>query len=171
MMLSRRLVLMGGAATLIAPAFPPDPAALAQTGSAAMPQRQVPRRALGRPLDIMLGDTPFSPTDPAAVWQAAGPDSLRIFLRRAGFAVIWYVQDASPIDGRPFDVVVIERQRWTNLATELPAVSYPVRFAGRTFGIEGHGDFQRWVIASRDWPLSDTTLDEWQARGLTLPWG
>jgi hypothetical protein len=164
--LSRRIIIAAGAAALISPGFPPPPGASAQPRP-----RDVPRRPLARALDLTIAETVFSPTDPAAQWHDAGPDTLRIFLRRDGFAVIWYVQDRSPVDGRPFDAVVIERQRWTNLTTEQPAVSYEVRSAGRPFRITGHGDFQRWVLASREWPLSDTLLDDWQARGLLLPWG
>lgn len=113
----------------------------------------------------------FSAEDPAAVWQYAGPDTARVFLRKGNWAVIWYLQEQSPVDGKPFDVVVVERQRWTNLSAEQAAVSYQASVFGKSFPVQGHGDFQRWVIASRTWPMSDRVLDHWQTKGWLLPWG
>jgi hypothetical protein len=168
MELTRRLIIAGGAAALLAPRVSPEASALAQGGQG---RSTVPRRRLARALDLNIGDVPFSPNDPEALWQEAGPATLRIFLRKQGWAVIWYVQDQSPVDGQPFDVVVIERQRWTDLANERPAVSYVVSVAGLSTTIRGHGDFQRWVLATRNFPTSDRLLDDWQARGLMLPWG
>ncbi|MBK2942483.1 hypothetical protein FKK50_27165, partial [Klebsiella pneumoniae] len=65
----------------------------------------------------------------------------------------------------------MERQRWTNLAAETPAVNYRASVFGRGFTLYGHGDFQRWVAASRPWPVSDRELNRWQGAGLMLPWG
>ncbi|MEY4270207.1 MAG: hypothetical protein RLZZ58_1423, partial [Pseudomonadota bacterium] len=161
-MLSRRLIIAGGAAALLAQASPP--------GRRAMAQGTRGGETSGAP-EVRIGEMVFSADDPAAVWQDAGPATQRIFLRKGNWAIIWYLQKSSPIDGKPFDVVVVERQRWTSLAVEAAAVSYQANVFGRTFPVYGHGDFQRWVIASRRWPLDDHMLDDWNNRGLLLPWG
>jgi hypothetical protein len=162
MILTRRSMIAGGAAALAACGMQSDGTASAQG---------LPRGNASAATDVRLGDTVFSTTDPAAIWQYAGPDTSRVFLRKGNMAVIWYLQQASPIDGKPFEVVAVERQRWTNLATEAPAISCQATAFGRSFPIYGHGDFQRWMIASRPWPMTDRVLDEWQGRGMLLPWG
>jgi hypothetical protein len=168
MPITRRLMIAGGAAALLAQTTQPSRTALAQ----AQPRAQsIPRGTAPAETDVRLGDTLFSANDPAAVWQYAGADTVRIFLRKGAMAVIWYLQQRSPIDGKPFHVVVVERQRWTNLAAEVPASSYQATAFGRSFPVYGHGDFQRWVTASRPFPMSDTILNEWQKRGWMLPWG
>lgn len=149
----------------------PGPAALrAQepTSKGAIPRD--PAMAAAAP-PVGLGDTIFIADDPEALWQSAGLHTVRVFLRKGPWAVIWYLQESSPVDGKPFDVVVVERQRWTDLATETPAVSYQASVFGRSFPLYGHGDFQRWLIASRTWPVSDRELNRWQAEGWLLPWG
>jgi hypothetical protein len=120
---------------------------------------------------VIVADVRFDANDPAAVVQPAGPATTRIFLRKGPWAVIWYVQAKSPVDGKPFDVVVVERQRWTNLTTERNAVNYTADAFGKTFVLKGHGDFQRWVVSSRAWPLHDKVLDSWNSKGWLLPWG
>jgi hypothetical protein len=120
---------------------------------------------------VIVADIRFDANDPAAVVQPAGPDTTRIFLRKGPWAVIWYLQAKSPVDGKPFDVVVVERQRWVNLTTTRNAVNYSAQAFGKTIALKGHGDFQRWVVPSRPWPLSDRTLDAWNAKGWLLPWG
>lgn len=173
-MLSRRLMIASGAAALVAPgALSPGPAsapprAQAQTRISTLPRD--PATAAAAP-PVGLGDTIFTVDDPDALWQSAGLHTVRVFLRKGPWAVIWYLQAASPVDGKPFDVVVVERQRWTNLAAETPAISYMASVFNRSFPIDGHGDFQRWVTASRTWPVSDRELNRWQAEGLLLPWG
>jgi hypothetical protein len=161
-MLTRRLILAAGAAALLAQGT----------------QSFRPARAQGRPAggasgvtEVRIGDAVFTADDPAAIWQGAGPDTTRVFLRKGNWAIIWYLQQKSPIDGQPFVAVVVERQRWTNLATEQAAISYQATVFGRSFPIAGHGDFQRWVIASRRWPMDDRTLDFWNSQGWLLPWG
>jgi hypothetical protein len=173
-MLSRRLMMASGTAAMFVPRLPsagPGPAALrAQepTSKEAIP-RDSALAAAAPP--VGLGDTIFIADDPEALWQSAGLHTVRVFLRKGPWAVIWYLQESSPVDGKPFDVVVVERQRWTNLATETPAVSYQASVFGRSFPLYGHGDFQRWVVASRTWPVSDRELNRWQAGGWLLPWG
>ncbi len=120
---------------------------------------------------VMVADVRFDANDPAADVQAAGADTTRIFLRKGPWAVIWYVQAKSPVDSKPFDVVVVERQRWTNLTAGKPAASYVATVFGKTIAIKGHGDFQRWVASSRPWPLHDKVLDAWNSKGWLLPWG
>jgi hypothetical protein len=120
---------------------------------------------------VIVADIRFDANDPAAIVQPAGADTTRIFLRKGPWAVIWYLQAKSPVDGKPFDVVVVERQRWTKLTTTRNAVNYTAQVFGKTLSLKGHGDFQRWVATSRDWPLSDRTLDAWNAKGWLLPWG
>jgi hypothetical protein len=154
--------MVSGAAALLAQGAPLERAALAQVA---------PRRGPSGAPEVRIGETLFSADDPAAQWHDADASTRRIFLRKGDFAIIWYLQAASPVDGQPFDAVVVERQRWTNLATETPARSYQATVFGRSFPVEGHGDFQRWVITSRPWPMSDRVLDDWNARGLLLPWG
>lgn len=161
-MLSRRSILASGAGALLAQAAP---VGFAQSS------QPVPRRDPGGARTVRIGDASFSPDDPAALWQAAGAETQRVFLRRGQWAVIWYLQERSPVDGKPFDLAVVERQRWTDLATETPAVSYQASAFNRSFPVNGHGDFQRWVIGSRPFPLTDRVLDDWIARGLLLPWG
>ncbi len=175
-MLTRRMMMATGAAALIAPAAVPDRAGRARAAAPARPRGPFP--AAGGPravaMDappVRINDTLFTADDPAAIRQAAGADTVRIFLRKGPWAIIWYLQDRSPIDGAPFAVVVVERQRWTNLASETPAFSYQATVMGRSFPVAGHGDFQRWVIASRRWPLDDRTLDAWSRQGWLLPWG
>ena len=173
-MLSRRLMMASGAAAMVVPCLPS-----AGSGSAAL-RAQEPTSKNAIPRDpamaaaappVGLGNTIFVADDPEALWQSAGLHTVRVFLRKGPWAVIWYLQDTSPVDGKPFDVVVVERQRWTNLAAETPAVSYQANVFGRSFPIYGHGDFQRWVIASRTWPVSDRELNRWQAESWMLPWG
>jgi hypothetical protein len=120
---------------------------------------------------VIVADIRFDANDPAAIVHSAGPSTTRIFLRKGPWAVIWYVQTKSPVDGKPFDVVVVERQRWTNLITERNAVNYTAQVFGKSITLAGHGDFQRWVASSRAWPLFDRTLDAWTAKGWLLPWG
>jgi hypothetical protein len=169
-MLTRRLIIAGGAAALLVPATQPGRSAQAQAVPQGRPSGMRPGDASGI-TEVRLGDMLFTADDPAALWQDAGPDTQRIFLRKGNLAVIWYLQQKSPIDGKPFDVVVVERQRWTGLATEQPAQSYQATIFGRSFPIYGHGDFQRWVIASRRWPMDDRVLDYWNSKGWLLPWG
>lgn len=157
-------MLASGAAALLAQGAP---AGQAQSGAVQSPPRRDPSGAW----TLRIGDASFSPDDPAALWQDAGLDTRRVFLRRGPWAIIWYLQQSSPVDGKPFDLVVVERQRWTNLATETPAISYQASAFGRSFPVYGHGDFQRWVFGSRPFPLTDRVLDDWIARGLLLPWG
>lgn len=165
-MLTRRLIIAGSAAALLSSGTRPAGPAQAQ----GMPPGGT--RASGRrALDVRIGDLLFAADDSAAVWHDAGADTQRISLRQGNMAVIWYLQEKSPIDGKPFAVVVVERQRWTNLAAEAPAISYQASAFGRNFPVYGHGDFQRWVATSRNWPMSDRLLDEWQAKGWLLPWG
>ncbi len=168
-MLSRRLMLASGAAALFAGGGQPERKAQAQ-GSAPR-GRAPPAGGASGVTEIRLGDMVFTADDPAAVWQDAGPHTTRVFLRKGNWALIWYLQEASPVDGKRFDVVVVERQRWNNLAAEQAAVSYQATVFGRSFPLYGHGDFQRWVIASRTWPMSDRVLDQWQSKGWLLPWG
>ncbi len=120
---------------------------------------------------VVVADVRFDAADPAAVTQPAGAGATRIFLRKGPWAVIWYAQPKSPVDGKPFDVVVVERQRWTGLTTKRPAVSYAAQAFGKNLNLKGHGDFQRWVVTSRPWPLHDDTLDAWRDKGWLLPWG
>ncbi len=120
---------------------------------------------------VTLAGIEFDPTDSAALKQPAGPDTQRIFLRKGPWAVIWYVQAKSPVDGKAFDVVVVERQRWTGLTAARAAVDYTATVLGKKLALKGHGDFQRWVMTSRDWPLSDRWLDDWTKKGWLLPWG
>jgi hypothetical protein len=135
--------------------------------------------ALSKPADaatpastrVTVAGIEFDPADSAALVQPAGPDTTRIFLRKGPWAVIWYVQARSPVDGKAFDVVVVERQRWTGLTSARNAVNYAAQAFGKSFNLKGHGDFQRWVATSRDWPLHDRTLDEWMKKGWLLPWG
>jgi hypothetical protein len=166
MMLNRRHMIAGGAAALVACGTQPSGEAQAQSQPRSLPRGEVPAGT-----DVRIGDVAFTAGDPAAIWQAAGAATQRVFLRKGNMAVIWYFQQSSPVDGKPFNVVVVERQRWTNLATEQNASSYQATVFGRTFPVNGHGDFQRWVTASRPWPMSDATLNEWQKRGWMLPWG
>lgn len=168
-MLSRRLMIASGAAALISGGIQPQRPAPAQAQP--RPQATGRTRDASAITEICIGDVVFTADDPAAVWQNAGLHTTRVFLRKGNWALIWYLQEASPVDGKPFDVVVVERQRWTNLATEQAAVGYQAQVFGRSFPLQGHGDFQRWVIASRTWPLSDRVLDQWQSQGWLLPWG
>lgn len=161
-MLSRRSMMVSGAAALLAQGAPVGQAQAVQAA-----QRRDPTGAW----TVRIGDASFSPDDPAALWQSAGPETQRVFLRRGQWAIIWYLQERSPVDGQPFHLVVVERQRWTNLATETPAISYQANIFGRNIPIYGHGDFQRWMFGSRPFPLTDRVLDDWIARGLLLPWG
>jgi hypothetical protein len=161
-MLSRRSMMASGAAALLASGVQPARSVVAQASP--------PPWAATAP-EVRIGDALFRADDPAAQWQDAGPATQRVFLRRGNWAIIWYLQRTSPVDGKPFHAVVVERQRWTNLATEQPAISYQVNLFGRIFPVNGHGDFQRWVMTSRPWPLTDQLLDDWTARGLLLPWG
>ena len=138
-MLTRRLILAGGAAAAFAGGTQLDRTAIAQ-GAARLP---VSRARAGAASIVRLNDMLFSAEDPAAVWQYAGPDTTRVFLRKGNWAIIWYLQEQSPVDGKPFDVVVVERQRWTNLAAEQAAVSYQASVFGKSFPVQGHGDFQR----------------------------
>lgn len=162
-MLSRRSMMASGAAALLVQST--------QSGRAMQQARVAPPPWAGSAPEVRIGEALFRADDPAALWQDAGPGTSRVFLRRGNWAIIWYLQPQSPVDGQPFDAVVVERQRWTNLATEQAAVSYQATVFGRTFPVDGHGDFQRWVITSRPWPMSDRVLDDWNARGLLLPWG
>jgi hypothetical protein len=162
MILSRRSMIAGGAAVLVAQGTQTGRSAKAQ----ALPRGDVPAGPA-----VRIGDSVFTTADPAAVVQDAGAETTRVFLRKGNWAIIWYLQQKSPVDGKPFDVVVVERQRWTNLAAEQPAGSYQASVFGRSFPVYGHGDFQRWVIASRPWPMSDAVLDQWQKQGWLLPWG
>jgi hypothetical protein len=177
MTLSRRLMLASGAAAVAAYGTHAMRTASAQTKaqSGAQPPRPAQSQSMPRgtatTTDVRLGDTVFSANDPAAIWQTAGAETQRIFLRKGNFAVIWYLQAASPVDGKPFDVVVIERQRWTNLAAEMPAANYQATLFGRSFSIYGHGDFQRWSMSSRPWPMTDRVIEDWQKQGWLLPWG
>jgi hypothetical protein len=129
-----------------------------------------PARADSMP-PVMIGELRFDPSDPSAITHAAGDATTRIFLRKGAWAVIWYLQAKSPVDGKAFDVVVVERQRWTNLTTERAAVHYNAQIFGQNHSLKGHGDFQRWVATSRPWPLHDRTLDSWRDKGWLLPWG
>ena len=170
-MLSRRSLLASGAAALLVPGATADGPARAQSVRGQNSSQGMPRGDGSAAPPIRIGDTVFTADDPDALWQRAGLHTNRVFLRKGNWALIWYLQEKSPVDGQPFDVVVVERQRWTNLAVENPAISYQASVFGRTFPLNGHGDFQRWVIASRTWPLSDRILDQWQAEGWVLPWG
>ncbi len=164
-MITRRLMiagLAGGSVIALSSGTQSNPNAKAQTRSYAAPAPAP---------DVMLDDMVFSANDPATVWQQAGAHTTRAFLRKGDWAVIWYLQQKSPIDAKPFDVVVVERQRWNNLTQERPALSYRATIFGKTFPLNGHGDFQRWVISSRSWPLNDRLLDYWQGQGWLLPWG
>jgi hypothetical protein len=143
-------------------------AMIAATAASALPLQ--PLYAATVP-PVIIADIRFDANDPAAVVQPAGAETTRIFLRKGPWAVIWYLQVKSPVDGKAFDVVVVERQRWTNLTTQRNAVNYSAQVFGKTLALKGHGDFQRWVATSRDWPLSDRTLDAWNAKGWLLPWG
>lgn len=173
-MMSRRLMMASGAAAFVAPGlFSSGPASTLLRAQVTARGSAIPRDpalAAAAP-PVRLGDTILSVDDPAAVWQSAGQHTVRVFLRKGPWALVWYLQAASPVDGKPFDVVVVERQRWTNLAAETPAVSYRASVFGYSFPLYGHGDFQRWVVASRPWPVSDRELNRWQASGLMLPWG
>jgi hypothetical protein len=173
-MFSRRTMMASGlgsaAALYLVQGAPVGTAQSAPSGPRAARGDGVRRDADGA-RTVRLGDALFSPDDPAALVQAAGAETVRIFLRRGPWAIIWYLQDRSPVDGKPFDLAVIERQRWTNLAAETPAANYQASAFGRSFPIYGHGDFQRWVIGTRPFPLTDRLLDDWTAKGLLLPWG
>ncbi|MEM6475007.1 MAG: hypothetical protein AAF687_02450, partial [Pseudomonadota bacterium] len=173
-MISRRLMMAGGVAAVAAPGLvssgPASAPLGAQNRSRAGARAPDPAMAAAAP-PVRLGDTTFTASDPAAVWHNAGQHTVRVFLRKGPWALTWYLQPASPVDGKPFDVVVVERQRWTNLASEKPAVSYRANVFGGSFPLSGHGDFQRWVVASRGWPVTDRVLNLWQQRGLLLPWG
>jgi hypothetical protein len=140
---------------------------IAATAAAALPQPLF--AAIAAP--VIVAGMRFDADDPAAIVHSAGADTTRIFLRKGPWAVIWYLQAKSPVDGKPFDVVVVERQRWTNLTAERGAVNYTAQVFGKSIALAGHGDFQRWVASSRAWPLSDRTLDAWTAKGWLLPWG
>jgi hypothetical protein len=167
-------MMAGGAAAMIAPGLlSPGPASSPLRAQERIRGGAIPRdpaMAAAAP-PVRLGNTIFTADDPDALWQQAGQHTVRVFLRKGPWALIWYLQAASPVDGKPFDVVVVERQRWSNLAAETPAVSYQASVFGRSFPLYGHGDFQRWVVASRAWPVSDRELNRWQASGLLLPWG
>jgi hypothetical protein len=166
MVITRRLMIAGGAAALLAQGTQPARKAFAQAQPRTLPRGEVPAGT-----EVRINDSVFTAADPAAIWQYAGAETTRVFLRKGNFAVIWYLQAASPIDGKPFHVVVVERQRWTNLAAEQNAGSYQASAFGRTFPVNGHGDFQRWVTANRAWPLTDSVLNQWQKQGWLLPWG
>jgi hypothetical protein len=172
-MLSRRTMIASGAAALVLPGLQLDRPAQAQLGASSegMRGRGAPAGGAAGVTPVRINDTVFTADDPAAIWQDAGLHTTRIFLRKGNWAIIWYLQERSPVDGKPFDVVVVERQRWYNLATERPALSYQANVFGRSFPLAGHGDFQRWVIASRSFPMSDRVLDQWQYEGWLLPWG
>ncbi len=170
-MLSRRTMMATGAAALLMPGLHFARSAEARQGPQGMRGRGAPEGGAEGVSPIRINDTVFTADDPAALWQDAGPHTTRVFLRKGDWALIWYLQDRSPVDGKPFEVVVVERQRWNNLATERPAVSYQATVFGRAFPLYGHGDFQRWVMTSRVWPVSDRVLDRWQNEGWLLPWG
>jgi hypothetical protein len=170
-MLSRRTMMATGAAALLLPGMQFDRSAQAQQGAPAMRGRRAPAGGAAGVTSVRINDTVFTADDPEALWQDAGPHTTRVFLRKGNWALIWYLQPRSPVDGKPFDVVVVERQRWNNLAAETPAVNYQATVFGRTFPLYGHGDFQRWLIASRTFPMSDRVLDQWQSEGRLLPWG
>jgi hypothetical protein len=173
-MMSRRLMMAGGAAAIVAPGLvssgPASTLLQAQVGPRGSAIPRDPAKAAAAP-PVRLGDTIFTADDPAAEWHKAGHHTVRVFLRKGPWALIWYLQAASPVDGKPFDVVVVERQRWNNLAAETPAASYRASVFGRDYALYGHGDFQRWVAASRSWPVSDRELNRWQSYGMLLPWG
>ena len=173
-MISRRLMMASGAAAMVAPGLvSPGPASAPLRAQERTRARAIPRdpaMAASAP-PVRLGDTIFTADDPDALWQSAGLHTVRVFLQKGPWALIWYLQPASPVDGKPFDVVVVERQRWNRLAEETRAVSYQASVFGRSFPVYGHGDFQRWVITSRTWPVSDRVLNLWQTNDLLLPWG
>lgn len=114
-------MMASGAAAFVAPGlFSSGPASTLLRAQVTARGSAIPRdpalTAAAPP--VRLGDTILSVDDPAAVWQSAGQHTVRVFLRKGPWALVWYLQAASPVDGKPFDVVVVERQRWTNLAAE-----------------------------------------------------